>query len=117
MNHEGMRFSLPSRELIADLDEVMTQAHALDGLVMATNCDKIIPGMAMAAARLNIPSMIISGGPMMAGDIDGRKVDLSSVFRRGSIAAGKITTDDLRRLEEEACPTCGSCAGMFTPTP
>lgn len=115
MNHEGMRFSLPSRELIADSIEVMTQAHALDGLVMVTNCDKIIPGMAMAAARLNIPSMIISGGPMMAGDIDGRKVDLSSVFEAvGSIAAGKITTDDLRRLEEEACPTCGSCAGMFT---
>ncbi len=115
MNHRGMKFSLPSRELIADSIEVMAQAHALDGLVLVTNCDKIIPGMAMAAARLNIPSIIISGGPMLAGLHEGERVDLSSVFEAvGGVAAGKVSEEYLAGLENAACPTCGSCAGMFT---
>ncbi len=115
MNHAGMRFSLPSRELIADSIEIMAQAHALDGLILVTNCDKIIPGMAMAAARLDIPSIIISGGPMMAGNMEGKTIDLSSVFEAvGGVASGKISVEELRRIEEVACPTCGSCAGMFT---
>lgn len=115
MNHEGMKFSLPSRELIADSIEVMAKAHALDGLVMVTNCDKIIPGMAMVAARLNIPSIIISGGPMLAGQHKGCEVDLSSVFEAvGKYDSGKMSLEELIELENSACPTCGSCAGMFT---
>ncbi len=119
MNHQGMKYSLPSRELIADSVEIMAEAHAFDGLVFITNCDKIIPGMLMAAVRLNLPSIFISGGPMMAGrlgDGDGAKrVDLSSVFEAvGRVSRGQMTEAELKQLEEVACPGCGSCAGMFT---
>jgi dihydroxy-acid dehydratase len=115
MNHIGMKFSLPSRELIMDSVEVMTQAHAFDGLVLVTNCDKIIPGMAMAAARLNVPSLIVSGGPMLAGLHKGKDIDLSTVFENvGKHIAGKISDEELLEIENAACPTCGSCAGMFT---
>jgi len=119
MNHQGMKYSLPSRELIADSVEIMVQAHAFDALVFITNCDKIVPGMLMAAARLNLPSIFISGGPMIAGRIVGdneeQKVDLSSVFESvGKVLKGKMTEAELERLVEVACPGCGSCAGMFT---
>lgn len=115
MNHIGMKFSLPSRELIMDSVEVMTQAHAFDGLVLVTNCDKIIPGMAMAAARLNVPSLVVSGGPMMAGLHKGKDIDLSTVFENvGKHIAGKVSDEELLEIENAACPTCGSCAGMFT---
>ncbi|NLI96036.1 MAG: dihydroxy-acid dehydratase [Synergistaceae bacterium] len=115
MNHAGMKFSLPSRELIMDSIEVMAQGHALDALVMVTNCDKIIPGMAMAAARLNIPTVVISGGPMMAGILKGRDVDLNTVFETvGKCIAGSATEEELMEVENVACPGCGSCAGMFT---
>ncbi|MDO5116083.1 MAG: dihydroxy-acid dehydratase [Synergistaceae bacterium] len=115
MNHEGMKFSLPSRELIMDSVEVMTRAHALDGLVLVPNCDKIIPGMAMAAAELNLPAVVISGGPMMAGQHNGRTLDLNSVFEGvGQRGAGKIDDAALRDIEDNACPGCGSCSGMFT---
>ena len=100
MNHEGMKFSLPSRELIMDSIEIMVRAHALDALVLVTNCDKIIPGMAMAAASLNIPSIIVSGGPMLAGNLGGREVDLNSVFEAvGKRVAGSITDEELAELE------------------
>jgi len=115
MNHIGMKFSLPSRELIMDSIEVMTRGHALDGLVMVTNCDKIIPGMAMAAARLNVPTVVISGGPMLAGVHNGKDIDLSTVFETvGKVMAGKATESELLEVENAACPGCGSCAGMFT---
>lgn len=115
MNHAGMKFSLPSRELIMDSIEVMAEGHALDALVMVTNCDKIIPGMAMAAARLNIPTVVISGGPMMAGILKGRDVDLNTVFETvGKCIAGSATEEELMEVENVACPGCGSCAGMFT---
>jgi dihydroxy-acid dehydratase len=115
MNHPGMKYSLASRELIADSVEVVAQAHAFDALVLIPNCDKIIPGMLMAAARLNVPTMIVSGGPMMAGTLDGRAVDLSDVFVGvGAAARGEIDEAELDRLERAACPGCGSCAGMFT---
>ncbi len=115
MNHEGMKFSLPSRELIMDSVEVMTRAHALDGLVLVPNCDKIIPGMAMAAAELNLPAVVISGGPMMAGQHKGRTLDLNSVFEGvGQRGAGKIDDAALQDIEDNACPGCGSCSGMFT---
>ncbi len=115
MNHEGMKFSLPSRELIMDSIEVMSRAHAIDGLVLVTNCDKIIPGMAMAAANLNIPSIVISGGPMLAGPDEAADIDLSSLFEAvGKYNTGKIDNNELKRLENLACPTCGSCSGMFT---
>lgn len=115
MNHAGMKFSLPSRELIMDSIEVMAQGHAMDALVMVTNCDKIIPGMAMAAARLNIPTVVISGGPMMAGILKGRDVDLNTVFETvGKCIAGSATGEELAEVENAACPGCGSCAGMFT---
>lgn len=118
MNHIGMKYSLGSRELIADSVEIMAIAHAFDALVMIPNCDKIIPGMLMAAARLNLPTIFISGGPMLAGrhpaDRD-KKVDLISVFEAvGAVKNGKMTDDELRMIEDSACPTCGSCAGMFT---
>lgn len=115
MNHEGMKFSLPSRELIMDSIEVMARGHALDALVLVTNCDKIIPGMAMAAAALNIPALIISGGPMLAG-VHGRKdIDLSTVFEAvGRRVVGSISDEELQEVENSACPTCGSCSGMFT---
>jgi dihydroxy-acid dehydratase len=115
MNHEGMRYSLASRELIADTVEVMVRAHPLDGLVFIPNCDKIIPGMLMAAARLDLPSVFVSGGPMMAGRFRGRAVDLSNVFEGvGKVKAGQMSVEDLSQLEECACPGLGSCAGMFT---
>lgn len=115
MGHRGMKFSLPSRELIKDSIELMTQAHGLDGLVLVTNCDKIIPAMAMAAATLDIPAIVVSGGPMMAGVGKDCATDLSTVFEAvGRRAVGAISDDDLRDLEDWACPTCGSCSGMFT---
>lgn len=116
MNHEGMKYSLTSREHIMDSVEIMARAHGIDALVLVTNCDKIVPGMAMAAARLDIPSVVLSGGPMLTGKVDGGKtVDLSSMFEAvGKYAAGALTDAELIKLEESACPTCGSCAGMFT---
>lgn len=115
MNHPGMRFSLPSRELIADSVEVVAQAHAFDALVFIPNCDKIIPGMLMAAVRLNIPSIFISGGPMLAGTLDQQPVDLNTVFMAvGKVAKGEMSEAELHDLEAVACPGCGSCAGMFT---
>lgn len=115
MNHEGMKYSLTSRELIMDSVEVMTRGHALDGLVLVPNCDKIIPGMAMAAASLNIPSIVVSGGPMMAGSLRGKVLDLNSVFEGvGKRAAGTMTDAGLLEIEDNACPGCGSCSGMFT---
>lgn len=115
MNHVGMKFSLPSRELIMDSIEVMARAHAFDGLVLIPNCDKIVPGMAMAAAKLNIPAVMVSGGPMMTGKLKGKTLDLNSVFEAvGSCSAGKITEEELHAVEENACPGCGSCSGMFT---
>lgn len=115
MNHEGMKYSLSSRELIADSVEVMATAHPFDGLVLIPNCDKIIPGMLMAALRLNIPSIVVSGGPMLAGCIGDKKIDLITVFEAvGAVKSGRLTTDELMVLEDCACPGCGSCAGMFT---
>ena len=115
MNHTGMRYSLASRELIADSVEVMAIAHPFDGLVLIPNCDKIIPGMMMAALRLNIPAILISGGPMLAGYVGGKPVDLVSVFEGvGALKAGRMTVEQLQELEDRACPGCGSCAGMFT---
>lgn len=115
MNHAGMRYSLASRELIADSVEIMAMAHPFDGLVLVPNCDKIIPGMLMAALRLNIPAILISGGPMLAGRVGQKQVDLVSVFEGvGSFKAGKISAGELEDLEDCACPGCGSCAGMFT---
>lgn len=115
MGHEGMRYSLPSRELIADSVETMMKAHAFDGMVLIPNCDKIVPAMLMAAARLNIPSIVVSGGPMSAGCVKGEKTSLSSMFEAvGAHASGKITDADLTEFEENACPTCGSCSGMYT---
>ena len=115
MNHAGMKYSLPSRELIADSVEIVAEAHGFDALVFIPNCDKIIPGMLMAAVRLNLPAIFVSGGPMLAGQLDGKKVDLSSVFEAvGAVTGGKMTREELLRLEEAACPGCGSCAGMFT---
>ena len=116
MGHEGMRYSLPSRELIADSVETMVRAHCFDALVCIPNCDKIVPGMLMGAARANVPTVFVSGGPMQAGvDRAGRKIDLISVFEGvGAHAAGTIDDARLMELEERACPTCGSCSGMFT---
>lgn len=115
MNHIGMKYSLGSRELIADSVEIVATAHAFDALVFVPNCDKVIPGMLMAAARLNIPSIFISGGPMLAGRFKGQRVCLDNVFVGvGAVAAGKMTEEELDLLEEVACPGCGSCAGMFT---
>lgn len=115
MGHIGMRYSLASRELIADSVETVVEAHRLDGLMCITNCDKIVPGMLMAAVRLNIPTIFVSGGPMKAGQLNGQKVDLISVFEGvGQVKTGAISEDDLSELEKEGCPTCGSCSGMFT---
>ncbi|MDH4270320.1 MAG: dihydroxy-acid dehydratase [Dehalococcoidia bacterium] len=119
MNHQGMKYSLPSRELIADSVEIVAQAHAFDGLVFIPNCDKVIPGMLMAAVRLNLPSVFVSGGPMLAGKLvwrnAARSVDLINVFQAvGEVAKGKMTRAELQELEMVACPGCGSCAGMFT---
>lgn len=115
MNHAGMRYSLPSREIIADSIELVAMGHAFDALIFIPNCDKVVPGMLMAALRLNIPSIVVSGGPMLAGFHRGKKVDVISVFESvGRFKAGKITEEELRELEGCACPTAGSCAGMFT---
>jgi len=115
MNHPGMCYSLPSRELIADSVETQAMAHCFDAMVLIPNCDKIIPGMLMAAARVNIPAIVISGGPMLGGDLDGRLLSLSSVFEAvGACKAGKIGLKELTDYEETACPGCGSCSGMFT---
>jgi dihydroxy-acid dehydratase len=116
MGHIGMKYSLPSRELIADCVETMVGAHWFDGMICIPNCDKIVPGMLMAAMRLNVPTIFISGGPMAAGRLaNGRKVDLISIFEGvGARAAGKITDEELLELEQQGCPTCGSCSGMFT---
>jgi dihydroxy-acid dehydratase len=115
MNHTGMKYSLGSRELIADSIEIMATAHAFDALVFIPNCDKVVPGMLMAAARLNLPAIFVSGGPMLAGVINKQNVSVTQVFEgTGAAAAGKITMEELTYLEDNACPTCGSCAGMFT---
>ena len=116
MGHIGMRYSLASRELIADSVETVAEAHRLDGLVCISNCDKIVPGMLMAALRVNIPTIFISGGPMKAGvDKNGNKIDLVSVFEGvGKYKAGTINDEELNDLEDNGCPTCGSCSGMFT---
>jgi dihydroxy-acid dehydratase len=116
MGHIGMKYSLPSRELIADSVETMVEAHRFDGMVCIPNCDKIVPGMLMAAMRLDIPTIFVSGGPMAAGKLaDGRSIDLISVFEGvGAYQAGKINDRQLLELEQQACPTCGSCSGMFT---
>jgi dihydroxy-acid dehydratase len=115
MGHEGMRYSLPTRELIADSVECMALAHAFDALVFIPNCDKIIPGMLMASARLNLPSVFVSGGPMLAGRKDGKPLTLTTMFEAvGAVAAGKISEAELEELENLSCPGCGSCAGMFT---
>jgi len=115
MNHRGMRYSLPSRELIADSVESLAHAHAFDALVLVSSCDKIVPGMLMAAARLDLPAILVTGGPMLAGDFQGRRVDLSDVFAAvGRAAKGELSLEELAELELSACPGCGSCAGMFT---
>lgn len=115
MNHEGMKYSLVSREVICDSIEIMARAHSLDALVLIPSCDKVVPGMLMAAARLNIPSIIISGGPMLSGRHNNRPVDITTVFEAvGKVANNSMNLDELAKLEEVACPTCGSCSGMFT---
>lgn len=115
MGHAGMRYSLASREVIADSVELVVQGHAFDAMVMIPNCDKIIPGMLMAAARLDIPTVVVSGGPMLAGKWKGRDVDLDTVFSTvGAVSAGTVSEEDMCDLENAACPTCGSCAGLFT---
>lgn len=115
MNHAGMKYSLASREIIADSVEIMTQAHAFDGLVLIPNCDKIVPGMLMAAARLNIPTVVVSGGPMLTGKYKGKNVSLSNIFEGvGAARGGRISEVELAEMEEAVCPGCGSCAGMFT---
>ncbi len=115
MNHQGMKYSLPSREIIANSVELMSEAHRFDALVLIPNCDKVVPGMLMAMARLDLPSILISGGPMLTGKFDGRAVDLISVFEAvGQVQAGKMSSEELAELESTACPGCGSCAGLFT---
>ncbi len=115
MGHTGMKYSLVTRDLIADSTECMALAHQFDALVCIPNCDKNVPGLLMAAARLNIPTIFVSGGPMLAGRVNGCKTSLSSLFEAvGAQAAGKITMDELTEFEEKACPTCGSCSGMYT---
>jgi dihydroxy-acid dehydratase len=115
MGHNGMRYSLPSRELIADSVEVMVQAHRFDGIVLISTCDKITPGMLMAAARLNIPAIMVTGGPMLSGVYKGKKVGTDSMFEAiGKVAAGKMDEEELKFLEDVACPSCGSCNGLFT---
>ncbi|MBS7605335.1 MAG: dihydroxy-acid dehydratase [Candidatus Bathyarchaeia archaeon] len=115
MGHKGMHYSLPSREIIADSIEVMAEAYSFDGLVLLTNCDKITPGMIMAAARLDIPAIVVTGGPMLSGRYGRRRVDVAAIFEAiGEYSVGKIGAEDLRMLEECAFPTCGSCNGMYT---
>src|SRR5688500_6319486 len=117
MGHVGMKYMLASRELIADCVETMLRAHGFDGVVCIPNCDKIVPGMMMAAARCNIPAVFVSGGPMNAGKVPstGQAIDLATVFEAvGQVSAGKMNEQQLQEIEENACPTCGSCSGMFT---
>ncbi len=115
MGHRGMKYSLVTRDLIADSTEAMALAHGFDGLVMVPNCDKNVPGLLMAAARVNIPTVFVSGGPMLAGKVEGHKTSLSSMFEAvGSYSAGKIDDAKLREYECKTCPTCGSCSGMYT---
>ena len=115
MGHVGMKYSLVTRDLIADSTEAMAMAHAFDALVMVPNCDKNVPGLLMAAARLNIPTVFVSGGPMLAGHVKGHKTSLSSMFEAvGSFAAGTMSEEDVQEFENKACPTCGSCSGMYT---
>jgi dihydroxy-acid dehydratase len=115
MGHEGMRYSLPSREIIAESIEFMTESHLLDGWVGVTNCDKITPGMLMAAGRIDIPAAIVTGGPMMPGDLGGKKIDLISIFEAlGAFSAGKMTEEEVLAIERCACPGPGACAGLFT---
>lgn len=115
MGHKGMKYSLPSREIIADSAEILATAHAFDACVFIGNCDKIIPGMLMGAVRVNIPSIFVSGGPMLAGHKDGKKLSLSSMFEAvGAYTSGKIDEEELSAFECSACPSCGSCSGMFT---
>ncbi len=115
MGHTGMKYSLVTRDLIADSTESMVMAHGFDGLVMVPNCDKNVPGLLMAAARLNIPTIFVSGGPMLAGRVEGKKTSLSSMFEAvGAYSAGKIDDEKLREYEWKTCPTCGSCSGMYT---
>jgi len=115
MGHQGMKYSLVTRELIADSTEAMAMAHAFDALVMVPNCDKNVPGLLMAAARINIPTIFVSGGPMLAGNVDGCKTSLTSMFEAvGAYNAGKITEEKLKEYENKVCPTCGSCSGMYT---
>ncbi len=115
MGHVGMKYSLVTRDLIADSTECMAMAHGFDGLVCIPNCDKNVPGLLMAAARVNIPTIFVSGGPMLAGHVKGQKRSLSSMFEAvGSVAAGSMTMEELSEFEEKVCPTCGSCSGMYT---
>ena len=115
MNHQGMKYSLASREIIADSMEIMAMAHPFDGLVMIPNCDKVTPGMLMALLRVNIPALMVSGGPMLTGRFQGREVNLISVFEGvGRVKAGTLSEEEMGELEDAACPGCGSCAGMFT---
>lgn len=115
MGHEGMKYSLVTRELIADSIECMVMAHGFDGMVLVPNCDKIVPGMLMGAARMNLPTTLVSGGPMLAGNVGGKKVSLSLIFEAvGAYNAGTISEEELYEYEEHTCPGCGSCSGMFT---
>ncbi|MBP1536209.1 MAG: dihydroxy-acid dehydratase [Ruminococcus sp.] len=115
MGHQGMKYSLVTRDLIADSTECMALAHHFDALVMVPNCDKNVPGLLMAAARVNVPTVFVSGGPMLAGHVKGSKTSLSSMFEAvGSYNAGKFTLDDVQEFEDKACPSCGSCSGMYT---
>ena len=115
MGHIGMKYSLVTRDLVADSTECLARAHAFDALVMVPNCDKNVPGLLMAAARINIPTVFVSGGPMLAGRVQGHKTSLSSMFEAvGAYTAGNMTEEDVREYEQKACPTCGSCSGMYT---
>ena len=115
MGHAGMKYSLPSRELIADSVESMLIGHAFDGVVLVPNCDKIVPGMLMGACRVNLPTVVVSGGPMESGVVNGRKASLSTMFEAvGAVSAGKMSLDELKEMENKCCPGCGSCCGMYT---
>ncbi|RJS90167.1 dihydroxy-acid dehydratase [Candidatus Bathyarchaeota archaeon] len=115
MGHEGMHYSLPSRELIADSIEVVVEAHRFDGMVLVTSCDKITPGMMMAAARLDLPSIVVTGGPMLSGTYRGRRVDVTAIFEAvGEVSAGRMSPEELKEIEDRAFPGCGSCNGMYT---
>ena len=115
MGHRGMSYSLPSREIVADSIETMALAHDFDALVLIPNCDKIVPGMLMGLCRADIPGIVVSGGPMLKGTVNYEPIDLNTMFEAvGKVASGAMTEEELYELEESACPTCGSCSGMFT---